>query len=219
MRGIFLVSILIICTVAVLWRRFGVPDTKNPEQQAVRDSLYAQKRVLQYNTKVYSQAIRLANDGDIVVRMNIDSTNKSINNAVTKIESNQAGIIIREHDTVFVYYATINADNPNGRLFREPFWNFSHPKSNNNLTLLRIAIDSIATQKLLLLIRNMYIKVKRGSKLKDITRNITNYDSSFIAGSFREATNDSTFFQSSNKASITIDEIIRKAKKIKSWDY
>ena len=224
-RGIFLVSIFLICTIAVLWRRFGASITKNPEQQSVRDSLYQQKRVLLYNTKVYSKAVRLADNGDIVVRLGADLTSELLRNMNGKDRTySHAGIICREHDTVFVYHALGGEFNPDQQLLREPLWTFGHPGGNKKLALYRIRMDSNASRKLTTIIQQVYQqRIPFDTAFSLATQNRL-YCTEFVALCFEKALQDTTLFHRStagDKRYIGVDDLTgsKQARKVESWAY
>ncbi len=225
-RGIFLVSIFLICIVAVLWRRFGASNTINPEQQSVRDSLYQQKRVLQYNTKVYSRAIRLANNGDIVVRLGTDLSNEKLWNAPIKDSFyNHTGIISREHDTVFVYHAA-DVESRNGQpLIREPLWTYGHPAENKRLALYRITMDSSAVTRLIALVQQLRQQhISFDTAFNKSVANNSLYATTFVTYSFETALQDTSLFHhpvAGGKPYISVDDIIGSSRvtKIESWEY
>lgn len=223
MRGIFLVSIFIICTAAVLWRRFGVSNSGNPGPTAVRDSLYQQKRLLHYNTKVYSKALRLADNGDIVVRLGTDLTSEMLRHInLTNPAYSHAGIINREHDTLFVYHALGGEFNADQQLIREPLWRFGHPAGNKRLGLYRIAMDSIALRQLIAAVQETYRNKIPFDTAFDLATKNRLYCTEFVACSFEKALHDTAFFHRSvagGKKYIGVDDIISKAEKIGSWEY
>lgn len=222
-RGIFLVSIFIICTAAVLWRRFGTADTKNPGQQHVRDSLYQQKRVLVYNAKVYSQAVQLAHDGDIVVRLGTDMTSELLRRMNLKDPTySHAGIISKEHDTIFVYHALGGEFNPDQQLIREPLWLFGHPKGNKRLGLYRIEIDSLTIKRLIAVVQQTYQQHIPFDTAFNLSTKDRLYCTEFVANSFEIALHDTAFFHRSQvggKLYIGVDDLTEKAKKIHRWEY
>lgn len=224
-RGIFLVSLFMICTVAVLWRRFGASNTNNPEQQSVRDSLYQQKRVLLYNTKVYSKAVRLANNGDIVVRLGTDLTSELLRNMNGKDRTySHAGIISREQDTLFVYHALGGELNPDQQLVREPLWIFGHPAGNKKLALYRIKMDNYSGQQLLAIVQQVYGQRIPFDTAFSLATNDRLYCTEFVAFCYEKALQDTTLFHRStagNKQYIGVDDLTgsNQAIKIESWTY
>lgn len=225
-RGLIIVSIFIICTVAVLWRRWGGSNRSNPEgQQALRDSLFQQKRQLQYNSKVYLNAIRLANSGDIAVRLGTDMTSEMLRHLnLTDPSYSHAGIISREGDTVFVYHALGGETNPDQKIVREPLWNFGLPKSNKALGLYRFSMDSITQKRLIGIVQTFYQQQIPFDTAFDLGSKNRMYCTELVSCSFEKALGDSAIFhrsQANSKTYIAVDDLTgnRQVKKVAAWKY
>lgn len=224
-RGIFLVSIFIICAVVVLWRRFGTTNTSNPEQQSVRDSLYQQKRVLLYNKKVYSKVLRLADDGDIVVRLGTDPTG-GIHRKLNEEDASysQAGVICREHDTVFVYYAPNGEFSAGLHVQRETLWSYGHPEKNERLGIYRVSLNSFSGQRLATIIKQTYQQSITTDTSFGPAGNGRLNSARFVAYCIENALQKTGLFHGSaagNKKEISIDDITgnNQVKKIAAWAY
>ncbi len=225
-RGIIIVSIFIICAVVVLWRRYGTNNSDNPEgPQAFRDSLFQQKRQLHYNSKVYINAIRLANTGDIAVRLGTDMTSEMLRHlSLTDPSYSHAGIISRENDTVFVYHALGGETNPDQKIVREPLWNFGLPKANKALGIYRMQTDSVTLTRLMNTVKDFYQQQIRFDTAFDLSTKDRMYCTELVSCAFEKTMGDSIIFhrsQANGKIYIAVDDLTgnKRVQRVAGWKY
>jgi Permuted papain-like amidase enzyme, YaeF/YiiX, C92 family len=102
-------------------------EEKRKDAFMQRDSLLAEREV-NFKTKVYPEALRLAESGDIVTRMGTDLTSFLLSGInPTDSSFSHCGIVSIEHDSVFVYHCIGGEFNPDQKMKREPLADFSKP--------------------------------------------------------------------------------------------
>jgi hypothetical protein len=224
-RDIIIVSLFILCTIAVIWQRWQVNKQNPGQQQAVRDSLYQQKRQFVYNSRVYSKAVRLAKTGDIVVRLGNDMTSEMMRSMnLTDPSYSHAGIISREGDTVFVYHALGGELNPNEQIRKEPLWQFGRPNGSKALGIYRVQMDSATYQRLMEAVHSFYQRHMPFDNSFDLRTKDRLYCTEFVSCCFEQAFKDTGFFQRSTaggKTYIAPDNLTgnKRALKVAAWKY
>lgn len=112
----------------------------------------------------YTAAIRqidsarqLARSGDLIFRNGIDE----VSEAARKMNRHDTtyshcGLVLVEHDTVFVYHAIGGKYNPGQRLKREPIDSFCSPADNDRFGLFRYALNASEEARLEQIIHQHY---------------------------------------------------------------
>jgi len=123
----------------------------------VRDSLFKQERLVQFNKTVYPAISSNLRNGDIVTRCGSDLTSEMLRRLNEKDKTfSHIGIAAIENDTLFVYHAIGGEFNPDQKLKREPLWSFLHPADNKAAGLFRLPMSAPQKETLLNHVKNLY---------------------------------------------------------------
>lgn len=222
-RGIFLVSVFILCAALVLWRRWSDKSSSNPGQASVRDSLYQQQRKIAYGN-AYLEMTKLVKSGDIIVRKGTDMTSMLLRRFNLKDPAySHAGIVSFEHDTIFVYHALGGELNPEQPIQKDLLWNYGNPAVNQAIGLFRSTLDSTTLNKVLAMAKESWqLKIPFDTAF-DLSTDDNLYCTEFVAKIFENAIGNSIFHRSELKGKIyiAVDDLTgnNRFKKLEAWKY
>lgn len=104
------------------------------------------------------QSIRpLLRSGDMIFRNGNDEVSRAARSFNRKDSSySHCGLLMVEHDSIFVYHALGGAYNPSQKLLRQPLDSFCNPAENNAIGIYRYPLQPDQQQKLEKVVREYY---------------------------------------------------------------
>lgn len=150
-------------------------------------------------------------DGDVITRTGIDFTSQALRQFCRKDDTySHCGIVLREHDSFFVYHAIGGEINPKQTLQREWLPAFCDGASNDGIGIFRFNMDSIKLTREKKFIQEKYSEGTLFDMRFDLRTDEKMYCSEFVAKTLMYAYQhtinfDTTFIQ--QQPYFTVDNI------------
>ena len=131
---------------------------------------------------------KMIRNGDLVTRTGNDFTSESLRSLNQKNKTySHCGIVSIEQDSVFVYHAVGGEFNPDQKLMRESFEEFSEPYNNRGIGLFRF---SISEKEIISMTDTAKMFYKNGLMFDldfDLTSNDRMYCAEFVSKTYQKA--------------------------------
>ena len=131
-------------------------------------------------------------NGDMIFRNGMDAVSRAARSFNRKDTSfSHCGILMIEHDSVFVYHALGGAYNPSQQLMRQPLDSFCNPAENNAIGVYRFPLSAAENEKLQETVRAYYRAGLRFDLFFNFQTDDKMYCSEFVFKSLNRAVNNS----------------------------
>lgn len=154
----------------------------------------AYKKLVQHAFRDIAAVKTNVQNGDLVTRTGNDFTSESLRTLNQKDKTySHCGIVSIEHDSVFVYHAVGGEFNPDQKLLREPFENFSEPYNNRGIGLFRFSLEEKDKIALIDTAKHFY---KNGLMFDldfDLATNDRMYCAEFVSKTYQKASSSLIF--------------------------
>jgi len=152
----------ILLKMAALVAIFGFSGCRQPDfdfqklEIKKKESMLMKKTIF-FKNKVYPEATRIAENGDIITRMGTDITSIMLSKInPTDSSYSHCGIISIENDSVFVYHSIGGEFNPNQKLRRDPLYIFALPADCKRLGIFRPTLTKSQQVALCAYVKKIY---------------------------------------------------------------
>lgn len=142
--------------------------------------------------KLIRQFQPLVRSGDMIFRNGTDEVSYAARHFNRHDTSySHCGLLMIEHDSIFVYHALGGVYNPSQRLMRQPLDSFCNPAENNAIAVYRYPLSDNQTEKLAATIQQYYLAGIRFDMFFDFKSDDKFYCSEFVFKSLNRALDSS----------------------------
>jgi hypothetical protein len=146
------------------------------------------------NKLFVDSAILLVQHGDMVFRRGADAISELFSNCNLVDKSySHCGIVLRAHDTAWVYHCIGGEDNPEARMRRENLKDFFDPRKTLRIGVYGMPLSALQVHTLDSAVRAMYLQKPKFDMQFDLTTDSQLYCAEFLYKAYRKAVNDSIF--------------------------
>jgi len=157
-----------------------------------------------WNKQEVDSAIRLLQDGDLVLRRGIDISSYLLCKMNRRDQSySHCGLVMMEHGYPFVYHSIGGEDNPDEEMRRDSALLFFSPAQNLNFGVARYQLSDTEKCKLSQTIKQFYTEHRKFDMDFDLKSDDRLYCSEFVYKALRIASNDSYYIVPTHTANYT----------------
>jgi hypothetical protein len=190
----------------------------NTQQQSIAKQPVV-KSMVELQLEV-GNAAKKVKDGDLITRAGNDVISASLRNYNKKDKAySHSGIAFIENDTVFVYHSYTGAENPEGKMLREPFDSFCNPKGRLGIGIFRYAFDSLQVANFKTEIVRYYRNKIAFDKKFNLKDDKEMYCSELIAKSMKKATSGKLVIPTTIVNNFKVKDPGLKNKQFKTFEY
>jgi hypothetical protein len=161
--------------------------------------LFQNQRIKEYEQRIYPEAIKKIENGDLVLRLGSDITSEMFRQMNTIDKSfSHCGIASIENDTVFVYHAIGGEFNPDQKIKRESIFSFGHPTDNKSLAIYRPKKTAANRQQIASGARALYLREIPFDMQFDYQTEDRLYCAEFVSKCIGRSLHDSSWLQFSS---------------------
>ena len=175
------------------------------------DTLKALARIQRTDTALQTLKKNI-HTGDVVTRAGNDFTSESLRSLNQRDKTfSHCGIASIEHDSLFIYHALGGEWNPDQKLLRESFENFTSPADNTAAGIFRFNISEKINNKLIAVVQQYYHAGIKFDLDFDLKTDDKMYCAEFVYKSFLTASDSTINFSRSHINGfefIGVDDII-----------
>jgi len=133
--------------------------------------------------------------GDIITRTGNDFTSESLRNLNQRNQTySHCGIVIIEHDSVFIYHALGGEWNPNQKLMRQSFEDFATPTTNKKIGIFGFNVNKSIQSDITRTIYDLYNKGIIFDMDFDLQSDDKMYCAEFVAKSIEKGSHQTIHF-------------------------
>jgi hypothetical protein len=167
-----------------------------------------------------ANAAKQVKDGDLITRAGNDVISASLRNYNKQDKAySHSGIAFVEDGKVVVYHSYTGAENPDGKMLREPFDSFCSPKGRLGIGIFRYAIDSAEITAFKQAVIGHYKSKVTFDKKFNLADDSELYCSELIAKSMKKATNGRVVIPTTVVKNFKVKDPGLKNKKFKIFEY
>lgn len=171
-----------------------INNTDVPQLKLTNEDSLKQKFFIQHAFTDIASIKKKVQNGDLITRTGNDFTSESLRSLNQKDKTySHCGIVSIEHDSVFVYHAVGGEFNPDQKLLREPFENFSEPYNNRGIGLFRFSLSQQHILALIDLVKQLYNEGLMFDMDFDLSTNDRMYCAEFVSKTFHKAASSLEF--------------------------
>ncbi len=146
----------LICCLIFFCNACNNTTTQNTSPVSKEDSLKELQKIERAFIQIDS-AKKLITTGDLIVRTGNDFTSESLRSLNQRDKTySHCGIASIENDTVFVYHALGGEWNPDQKIRRDIFADFTEPYSNRGIGIYRYQLSSNEIKNLMITVKRLY---------------------------------------------------------------
>jgi len=185
-------------------------------KQVIKDSAVI---MAELQSKIKDAAAKVK-DGDLVTRAGNDVISASLRNYNKQDKAySHSGIAFIEDGKVFVYHSYTGAENPDGKILREPFDSFCSPKNRLGIGVFRYEMDSTERTAFKNEIVGHYQNKITFDKKFNLKDDSEMYCSEMIAKSMKKATKERLIIPTTVVKNFKVKDPGLKNKKFKTFEY